>query len=990
MQFDDLARQLKEGERETWSRGITRSHFHQILIEQKNERCQLNNDELQLYDENIYHHTQQISKYRQRPIQWKYFQYLSLLFTEIYLNCYFRDSETFASKLNTFLRQSNISNISDYSPSQLNKIAFWSATGSGKTLIMHINILQHRYYLKKYSQGKNLNRIILLTPNEGLSQQHLEEFRNSSIDAQLFNKDKGLELFTTIDVIDIHKLGDKMGDKTVAVDAFEDNNLVLIDEGHRGASGEKWMRYRNRLCENGFSFEYSATFGQAFGKNSKDTAIRQEYAKCILFDYSYGFFHGDGYGKNFHILNFADSDAGLMRQRYLIACLLTFYQQLRVYEEGKRENASFNIEKPLWVFVGNRVDAVYTKEGHEVSDVLDILFFLAEFLNHPKQSQESIRLILNGNHGLLAGNKDIFVDKFAYLNLLKELPKNIFTDIKRRLFNGGQGKLRVEYLGDGEELALKIGDNEPFGLVNVGDGARFKKLCDRKSDDAFIVSDRSFSRSYFRSINRADSTINILIGAKKFTEGWNSWRVSTMGLMNVGKGEGPQIIQLFGRGVRLKGHNFSLKRSDTPDVPKYLKNLETLNIFGVQANYMEQFNQFLETEGAEPFKEVTMPVILNFNKKKKLKVIRVKHDLNFKKDGPKPTLCYREDYFISHKVNLDYYPKIESKSSTASSGNKINEKQVNPLEAEHLTFLDLNAIYLELQQFKQGFDWHNINLPKSAIGDILQKHGWYNLFIPKEWMELQDLKKDIPRLHNIAVALLKKYLEKFYNLSHANWEQQHLKYENLDQFELSLSRDDDTQQYQYIFKIKEDQEEYIDRVMAIANDIRKGKLKRVSFRNLIVFLADRHLYNPLIYINKNIDSIKVMPVALNEGEMSFVTLLMNYVKEKTDYFSDKELYLLRNQSTGIGVGFFQNGNFYPDFILWILHKGRQYINFIDPHGIRYERHGSEKLNFSIKIKEIEQALNRYDMSLHHKCNRLLLDWIIKSNPAALNKRYPNV
>ncbi len=33
-----------------------------------------------------------------------------------------------------------------------------------------------------------------------------------------------------------------------------------------------------------------------------------------------------------------------------------------------------------------------------------------------------------------------------------------------------------------------------------------------------------------------------------------------MGLMNVGATEGAQIIQLFGRGVRLKGFDFSLKR----------------------------------------------------------------------------------------------------------------------------------------------------------------------------------------------------------------------------------------------------------------------------------------------------------------------------------------------------------------------------------------------------------------------------------------------
>ena len=46
----------------------------------------------------------------------------------------------------------------------------------------------------------------------------------------------------------------------------------------------------------------------------------------------------------------------------------------------------------------------------------------------------------------------------------------------------------------------------------------------------------------------------------KFTESWNSWRVSTMGLMNVGSTEGSQIIRLFGRGIGLKGHRRSLKR----------------------------------------------------------------------------------------------------------------------------------------------------------------------------------------------------------------------------------------------------------------------------------------------------------------------------------------------------------------------------------------------------------------------------------------------
>ena len=150
---------------------------------------------------------------------------------------------------------------------QLNKIAFWMATGSGKTLLMHANILQYQHYLATHGRARELNRIILLTPNEGLSQQHLREFEKAGIEAEIFNKDgRGLFAGQAVEILEVTKLKEEMGEKTVAVDAFEGNNLVLVDEGHRGASagGEgAWMKFRNALCEKGFSFEYSATFGQA-------------------------------------------------------------------------------------------------------------------------------------------------------------------------------------------------------------------------------------------------------------------------------------------------------------------------------------------------------------------------------------------------------------------------------------------------------------------------------------------------------------------------------------------------------------------------------------------------------------------------------------------------------------------------------------------------------------------------------------------------------
>ena len=139
------------------------------------------------------------------------------------------------------------------------------------------------------------------------------------------------------------------------------------------------------------------------------------------------------------------------------------------------------------------------------------------------------------------------------------------------------------------EIRLRLGD-APFGVINVGDDSALLKLC---AANGLHTASVDFTESLFQNITKPDSTINLLIGSKKFTEGWNCWRVSTMGLMNVGRSEGSEIIQLFGRGVRLKGYDMSLKRSsyyikDNPSVklPQYISILETLNIFGVRADYM--------------------------------------------------------------------------------------------------------------------------------------------------------------------------------------------------------------------------------------------------------------------------------------------------------------------------------------------------------------------------------------------------------------------
>jgi hypothetical protein len=284
---------------------------------------------------------------------------------------------------------------------------------------------------------------------------------------------------------------------------------------------------------------------------------------------------------------------------YLVACLLAFYQQQRLYREQEAAFRPFNIEKPLWIFVGGSVTATLAKK--DASDIVMILKFLARYLSDRAGSIQRIEQVLN--QGLVASDgKNLFAGRFTYINTTGLSPSQVFEDTLATLFNSASGGLlHVENLrGATGEVALRVSDSDPFGVINVGDDTKLVTLCE---ENGLQTSEREFSGSLFHEINKSHSTVNVLIGSKKFTEGWNSWRVSTMGLMNVGKTEGSQIIQLFGRGVRLKGYGVSLKRSgktqlpDDVTRPKHINQLETLSIFGIDAEYMATFRDFLEEEG---------------------------------------------------------------------------------------------------------------------------------------------------------------------------------------------------------------------------------------------------------------------------------------------------------------------------------------------------------------------------------------------------------
>ena len=964
-------------------------YFHHVLVSHFPHLDDLSPDLLLYYDQNIARHTQRINEERIKrgisPVTWKYFQYIGLLFSEIYLDRYFDDPGALLEEINLHIDCCNevlndkdrISSftVNTSATSQLNKLSFWMATGSGKTLLMHINMLQYIYYLDKHDRRRELNRIILLTPNEGLSKQHLAEFQQSGIRATLFTREAlSLSLRESVQIIEITRLRDEMGDRTIAVDAFEGNNLVLVDEGHRGASSGKdgsWMRFRAAVCEQGFSFEYSATFAQAITGNPQLVDL---YAKNILFDYSYRHFYSDGFGKDYQIFNIDNHLQDSGSELYLVACLLSFYQQMRLYSIETDFARSYNIDQPLCVFVGGRVVKGWSKV--DGSDIIELLQFLDSFVSN---KGNSVRLI---DQVLLSGittseGVNLFDGAFPYLIESSLSSEQIFDEILELVFNAKNGgHLYIDkILGSDGEIALHLGaQNNPFGVINVGDTGQLTKLCQERD---FNVRERMFTSSLFHQINERGSSINLLIGSRKFTEGWSSWRVSTMGLMNIGKREGAQIIQLFGRGVRLKGFDSSLKRSSAglPDgvqSPRYIGILETLGIFGIRANYMAQFKQFLAAEGLSTDNgkiEFILPVVRNIQTDR-LKMLRLKDSVrrvqtdetdSFQKFGPALNIdanSLRVKSLLPHLVRspiiVNWYPRIHAiRSEEISQNTGTFAPHEAQLHEGHLAYLDFYSLYMELERYKTERRWFNLNLTISGIESMMAISDWYRIQIPKSDL-LADRYEKVRIWQDIALTVLKKLLNRCYDLSKREWETPHLEYQ-------LLRKDDANFINEYRVSFETSQSDIRSKLYELRNLLQDHILEPWQYRGIHAVQFSQHLYQPLLYFKQ--DFANISPIPLNEGERKFVDDLACFYSTHPKFFKFRELYILRNQSRGKGIGFFEAGNFYPDFIVWVVEGGKQRIIFVDPKGIRHLGWNDPKIMFHQSIKKLETRLSDSNVQL---------------------------
>lgn len=899
------------------------------------------------YDRRLRIYEERLSNRRKDFTSFKYFQYLALLATEYHLHRLTTEPEAYLADLNIFLQNKKVegkvdAGITPFSLPELRHLAFYLATGAGKTLLLHVHYWQVQHYLEHGDHPEALvpigsfNNILLLVPNAGLADQHIEDLIQSGIPTRYLTEVKhnpASVLPGTVLVVDMPKLRqERAKDEAEAEGIYYPMlgraNLVFVDEGHKGTrNGDgAWRKIREYLSAEGFMLEYSATFEQVLSTQTQ----RQEYGKRILADYKYRYFYYDGYGKDFEPINVDPSE--LQDDEYedatLIGGLLLYYRQLELYIHNTESLKVYNIEKPLWVFVGHTVTRAAKGKMGEVeedeatlTDVAKVVRFLKRFLEEREWAQDLLYRAIHAQEYI--GNTNPFavhLQNFQNTNKIEDL----YDQIRENVF-GGKGTLELHLLPAKGEIGLRVSAakaGQYFGLIRIGDTTGFRKLIEQQlklqveENPLFAEVDEKGSireRSLFREINRPWSYVNLLIGSRAFREGWSSWRVSTMTLLYIGQGEGPEIIQLFGRGIRLLGREHSLKRSDET----WIRPLETLYILGLKANYMEYFLKTIEKERIP--KSLEFPIDHNEEAlKKPLPLPRLPQDFDFSKLTI--SLHAANEYaplvVLAPKVKM-----VEREDGLKFATLEGGERRL--LSADELRILNWPRIVARLHSYARNAGYRNLNLQTTELRNVLER-GCYKLIAFEG-----DLRSP-KRIEVAALTILRRYLDRFYRTKLNEAQTQTMKLHSLQSMELPKV---------YIITTIVDSEVFsiLQALKANLSQWRTSAptpLPRLYLDPSLIVAV----YQPLIYETKKTklpESVQVKPTPLKESEYKFIRDLENFWKAHHDRYPTITLYLMRNPSK-TGLGFYHKTGFYPDFILWVEKSSGWRVVFVEPHGMRNE------------------------------------------------------
>lgn len=298
----------------------------------------------------------------------------------------------------------------------------------------------------------------------------------------------------------------------------------------------------------------------------------------------------------------------------------------------------------------------------------------------------------------------------------------------------------------------------------------------------------------------------------------------------------------------------------------------------------------------------------------------------------------------------------------------INLRQTGKISAETMALFNFDRIFLSIQEFKQLRSWSNLRLEHSRLVDFCLKHNaWYTLYIPQAELVINSI-VDINKQEDILIRLLQDYTDRFYKSLKTAYEGQFYDI-------VSVKEDDDALLKVYHFEIENNEEgqvyeEQIKTLQALIKDGKIGAASQWNAGQMVAICFERHLYYPLLHYPEGSVPLKMSPLAFDApSEVMFVSDLEAFHKSPLgqQVIGKRSLYLLRNADTKAkGLGFALAGNFYPDFLLWLVddETGEQWLNFIDPKGLRQMSLNDPKLGLYKEVKIIQEKLGDPKLTLN--------------------------
>jgi len=824
----------------------------------------------------------------------------------------------------------------------INRMSFWMATGSGKTLVI-VKLIE---LLGKLIAEKELpvRDILFLAHRDDLLDQfknHVDEFNSFNFDTKInlknlrdyesvkrenalpFAKNEITVFYYRSDLIsDEHK------EKIVNFQNYDNGGrwYILLDEAHKGDKEDsKRQVLYSILSRNGFLFNFSATFTDP-----------RDFATCA-FNFNLSRFVEEGYGKHIYVSSAeisafrGHSDfSPIEKQKIVLKALLLLTYINKYFEKIRKVNNSL-YHRPLLLTLVNSVAVedsdleLFFRELEKVAKneiKADLLKkakeeLVQEFRDNAKFVFEELECVINAD----------LVSKLDYKDILKYV-----------LNANTPGKIEVLKIpGNRQELIFRLMTaDKPFALIKIGDISGWLK----DKLDNYEINESFENESYFRRINRDDSDINVLMGSRSFYEGWDSNRPNLLLFVNIGVGSDAKkfVLQSVGRGVRIEPQKYQRKRLQNLLNAKVVKEqlfekvknlilpIESLFVFGTNAENLKEIIATLKAEKQD--KNLGDAFILNPEAQKHtllVPVYRTAERIFAEEKDPQKYPVSREDFNITSQ----FYEFLGDKVAVAKY-----DCEVKVLKKAKESFTDKERYY----DFSERNSLFEPELILDRIFDYLGVKS-------REFEKFKELEDEIVHFKKVRFSDGEKYEEikrKIEEVRHYPERQKEL-----------------DKQYGKIPR-KE-----FERQMTLFEQA--GNFEMKNQKITIKYLAN-HYYLPVIV--SETEKIDYLNHIINvDSEVKFVEQLEEYLAKPDNVFTQFDWWMFSKLDQTLDkvlIPYYNPkenniANFKPDFIFW-AQKGKRYlILFVDPKGTEHAD-GYRKIDGYSRIFEIGEQKQSKDFS----------------------------